>query len=41
MYKRQVQKMIPTRASVTYKKESVKGVSDKTFEGILAGFGLS
>lgn len=36
-----VQKMIPTRASVTYKKESVKGVSDKTFDGILAGFGLS
>lgn len=35
-----VQKMIPTRASVTYKKESVKGVSEKTFNGILADFGM-
>ncbi|MEL7623052.1 MAG: xanthine dehydrogenase family protein subunit M [Clostridiales bacterium] len=35
-----VREMIPTRASMPYKKEGVKGVSDKTFGRILADFGL-
>lgn len=32
--------MIPTRASMPYKREGVKGVSDKTFGRILVDFGL-
>lgn len=36
-----VQQMIPTRASVGYKKESVKGVANKTFRQILNDFGIT
>jgi len=36
-----VQQMIPTRASVGYKKESVKGVSNKTFARLLSDFGIN
>lgn len=35
-----VQELIPTRASLGYKKESVKGVSDQAFRNILEGFGI-
>ncbi|HZJ90216.1 MAG: xanthine dehydrogenase family protein subunit M [Clostridiaceae bacterium] len=35
-----VQELIPTRASLPYKKESVKGVSNKAFRNILESFGI-
>ncbi|NLC41208.1 MAG: xanthine dehydrogenase family protein subunit M [Clostridiaceae bacterium] len=35
-----VQDLIPTRASLGYKKESVRGVSDKAFRDILSNFGI-
>jgi carbon-monoxide dehydrogenase medium subunit/xanthine dehydrogenase FAD-binding subunit len=41
MLSKTVQAMIPTRASVGYKKESIKGVCRKTFDSILRDFGQS
>jgi len=41
MFSQIVYDMIPTRASVGYKKESVKGVANKTFNSILKDFSLS
>lgn len=40
MFSDAVQGLIPTRASVGYKKESVRGVSKKTFDNILRDFDL-
>jgi carbon-monoxide dehydrogenase medium subunit/xanthine dehydrogenase FAD-binding subunit len=40
MFSNIVYNMIPTRASVGYKKESVKGVASKTFDSILSDFSL-
>ncbi|HCP15331.1 MAG TPA: xanthine dehydrogenase family protein subunit M [Peptococcaceae bacterium] len=40
LFSQTVYEMIPTRASVGYKKESVKGVASKTFDSILSDFSL-